>query len=69
MFMKPQTITATVEQEPGGRYYAAVRWTRAGGREGRMRLLPGSVRDSAHAVRRLGRLHLVRAGRMLQARR
>lgn len=69
MFMKPETITATVEQEPGGRYYAAIRWTRAGGLEGCMRLLPGSVRDSAHAARRLGQLHLVRAGGRLQARR
>lgn len=63
MFMKPETITVTVEQEPRGRYYAAVRWTRAGGKEGGMRLLPGSVRDSAHAARRLGRLRLVRVVR------
>lgn len=67
MFMKLETITVTVEQEPGGRYYAAVRWTRAGGREGGMRLLPGNVRNSAHAARRLSRLHLVRMERMLQA--
>ena len=69
MLMKPEAITVTVKQEPGGRYYTAIRWTRAGGREGGMRLLPGSVRDAAPAARRLGRLHLVRAGRMLQARR
>lgn len=66
MLMKPETLAVTVGQEPEGRYYATVRWTRAAGQEGGMRLLPGSFRDSAHATRRLGRLHLMRVVRQLR---
>ncbi len=59
MSAEPEIVVVTVERQPGGRYYAAIGWLRAGGRAGGLRLIAGTFRDSAHAARRMGRLHLV----------
>jgi hypothetical protein len=67
MFNKSTTVTVTVERTPWGRYYAAVRWTRANPSIDGMRVLMGSFRDTAHAARRIGRLHLVQVGLQLRA--